>query len=89
MHEEVLKDSVTVSTFQRARQRNEHLFRDKVVLDVGCGLGILSLLALKAGARKVVATETNRELISMAFRIALANGFGPTSSLSSQADPAT
>lgn len=68
---------MTVSTFQRAIQRNEHLFRDKVVLDVGCGLGILSLLALKAGARKVVATEQHGELISMASRIALANGFGP------------
>eukprot|EP00455_Lapot_gusevi_P045056 TRINITY_DN5725_c0_g1_i1.p1 TRINITY_DN5725_c0_g1~~TRINITY_DN5725_c0_g1_i1.p1 ORF type:complete len:355 (-),score=137.54 TRINITY_DN5725_c0_g1_i1:236-1300(-) len=57
IHEEMLKDKVRTKTYMNSILHNRHLFRDKVVLDVGCGTGILSMFAAKAGARKVFGVE--------------------------------
>ena len=37
------KDEVRTNTYKNAIYQNAHLFKDKVVLDVGCGTGILSM----------------------------------------------
>ena len=57
IHEEMLKDEVRTVTYRNAILHNKHLFKGKVVLDVGCGTGILSLFAAKAGARMVIGVD--------------------------------
>ena len=52
--QEMLKDEVRTLTYRDSMYHNRHLFRNKVVLDVGCGTGILCMFAAKAGARKVI-----------------------------------
>lgn len=48
-----------MTPFVKAINRNKHLFKDKVVLDLNCGLGVLSVLAARAGARAVYGVELN------------------------------
>jgi protein arginine N-methyltransferase 1 len=57
IHEEMLKDEVRTLTYRNAMYHNKHLFRGKVVLDIGCGTGILCMFAAKAGASKVIGIE--------------------------------
>ena len=49
----MLKDEVRTLTYRNSMYHNKHLFKDKIVLDVGCGTGILSMFAAKAGAKHV------------------------------------
>lgn len=39
----MLKDEVRTKTYRDAIYNNKHLFKDKIVLDVGCGTSILSM----------------------------------------------
>uniref|UniRef100_A0A8C1PZN9 type I protein arginine methyltransferase n=1 Tax=Cyprinus carpio TaxID=7962 RepID=A0A8C1PZN9_CYPCA len=43
IHEEMLKDEVRTLTYRNSMFHNKHLFKDKVVLDVGSGTGILCM----------------------------------------------
>lgn len=49
----MLKDEVRTLTYRNAMYHNKHVFKDKIVLDVGSGTGILSMFAANAGAKHV------------------------------------
>jgi len=73
IHEEMLKDAVRTRTYQRAIEDNPEDFKDKIVLDIGCGTGILSIFAARAGAKHVYAVE-NAEIAIFAREIIKRNG---------------
>lgn len=54
VHELMLKDEPRVTAYKGFIEENSEIFRDKVVVDVGAGTGILSLLVAKAGAKQVM-----------------------------------
>eukprot|EP00039_Didymoeca_costata_P026851 m.16820 g.16820 ORF g.16820 m.16820 type:complete len:496 (+) comp5813_c0_seq1:39-1526(+) len=73
IHEEMLKDEVRTLSYQNAMYKNKTLFANKVVLDVGCGSGILSMMAAKAGASLVIGVD-NSEIIETTKKIIQRNG---------------
>ncbi|BDA44833.1 probable protein arginine N-methyltransferase 1 [Coccomyxa sp. Obi] len=74
IHEEMLKDTVRTRSYQQSILGNAHLYKDKIVLDVGCGTGILSLFAAKAGAKHVYGIERSA-IAEQAQQIVLDNGY--------------
>lgn len=60
IHEEMLKDQVRTLTYRNSIYHNKHLFRGKIVLDVGCGTGILSMFAARAGAKHVYGVDCSQ-----------------------------
>ncbi|PVU95645.1 hypothetical protein BB561_001682 [Smittium simulii] len=75
IHEEMLKDQVRTNSYRDAIMKNKHLFKDKIVLDVGCGTGILSMFAASAGAKHVIGVDMSN-IIDKAKLIVQENGFG-------------
>lgn len=74
IHEEMLKDTSRTLSYRSAMFKNKHLFKDKIVLDVGCGTGILSMFAAKAGAKHVYSVDMSN-IIEKAREIVSLNGF--------------
>lgn len=72
IHEEMLKDEVRTLTYRNSMYHNKHLFKGKIVLDIGCGTGILSMFAAKAGASRVIGIECSN-IVEYAKQIVEAN----------------
>lgn len=72
----MLCDRPRQEAYKRAIMSNTELFKDKIVLDVGAGTGILSAFCAKAGAKLVYAVEASN-LAKIALQIIEDNGLTP------------
>jgi len=77
VHEKMIKDRIRTGSYMDALEKNPELLQGKVVLDVGCGTGILSFFAARAGAEHVYAVDMS-DMIENAKALAISNGFGDT-----------
>lgn len=55
----MLEDSPRTLAYRNAILNNKTYFKDKIVMDVGCGTGILSVFCAQSGAKKVYAIEAS------------------------------
>uniref|UniRef100_A0A5B7BJ35 Methyltransferase domain-containing protein n=1 Tax=Davidia involucrata TaxID=16924 RepID=A0A5B7BJ35_DAVIN len=74
IHREMISDKVRTDAYRQAILNNPSLLSGAVVLDVGCGTGILSLFAAQAGASRVIAVEASGKMAAVATLIAKDNG---------------
>lgn len=74
-HDGMMNDIGRTETYRKAIHGNPDNFKDKIVMDVGSGSGLLAFFAIQAGAKKVYAIEAGcmHEVIRM---LADANGWG-------------
>ncbi len=72
IHEEMIRDKARTEAYKKAIEQNKHLFKDKTVLDIGTGTGILSLFAAACGAKKVYAVD-NADIAHFAREIVKKN----------------
>ncbi|CCC67591.1 hypothetical protein NCAS_0A10330 [Naumovozyma castellii] len=74
IHEEMLQDEVRTQSYRNAIKDCKHLFQGKIVLDVGCGTGILSMFAARNGAKHVIGVDMS-SIIEKAQELVDLNGF--------------
>lgn len=73
IHETMLRDRVRTEAYRDAFYLNPGAVRGKTVLDIGCGTGILSMFAAKAGAARVIGID-GADILDKARLIVADNG---------------
>ncbi|KAJ4720411.1 Arginine N-methyltransferase family protein [Melia azedarach] len=89
IHREMISDKVRTDTYRQAILENPSLMKGAVVMDVGCGTGILSLFSAQGGASRVIAVEASEKMAAVATQIAKDNGLWCNTSLSGGSDLST
>ncbi|KAJ3498524.1 hypothetical protein NLG97_g1053 [Lecanicillium saksenae] len=77
IHETMLKDEIRTDAYRDFIYENKQIFQGKVVLDIGCGTGILSMFCAKAGAAQVIAVDKS-DIIHKARENIFNNGLAKT-----------
>ncbi|XP_060218301.1 probable protein arginine N-methyltransferase 3 [Lycium barbarum] len=80
IHRDMISDKVRTDAYRQAILENPSLLKGAVVMDVGCGTGILSLFAAQAGASRVIAVEASEKMAAVAAQIAKDNNLLRTGS---------
>lgn len=70
----MLQDRIRNKAYKKAIFNNINYIKDKIVLDVGAGTGILSIFCAQAGAKKVYAVEASK-LHEVAREVVKENNF--------------
>eukprot|EP00892_Ulva_mutabilis_P006537 jgi/Ulvmu1/4255/UM193_0003.1 len=73
IHREMLEDKARTNAYRKALEENPALIRGASVMDVGCGTGILSMFAARAGAARVLAIEAAPDMASVAEKNCIHN----------------
>ncbi|KAF3457784.1 hypothetical protein FNV43_RR02443 [Rhamnella rubrinervis] len=77
IHEEMIKDRVRTETYKQAIMQHQSSIAGKVVVDVGCGTGILSIFCAQAGAKRVYAVDAS-DIAVQANEVVKANNLSDT-----------
>lgn len=72
IHHDMLSDYVRTASYRDAILDNGAIFKDKTVLDLGCGTAILSMFAARAGAKEVISVDQS-DIIYQAMDIVRRN----------------
>nr|VFK34448.1 MAG: type II protein arginine methyltransferase [Candidatus Kentron sp. MB]VFK76759.1 MAG: type II protein arginine methyltransferase [Candidatus Kentron sp. MB] len=75
-HFPMLNNPFRAGLFEQALEKVD--VKDKVVLDIGSGTGLLAMMAARQGARSVVSCELNGVLANLAEQIVAKNGYRNT-----------
>ena len=73
-HEDIMRDHTRTNTYLNIILKNKESIKDKVVLEIGCGTGLFSMLLAKMGAKKVIAVDSSN-IIANAKAIIADNKF--------------